>query len=248
MRFARAIRSQLTLGAILCFATLFSNISVQAATISYPNLGPLPSGISFTDISETSGTDPGPLYGPPSAFTTGLDFDPQGFVAQAVGGTGDFTDGQLNFTISGAGGINNISINEGGDYEVTSLGTAQALVRAFVYLSAAVTQVNGVNVAPINLTASQASFSDLSPPTEANGWTLGTSLNVASQLGPNQRATRIEVAIDNRLTALSQSGSMAFIAKKQFTVSVGTVPEPGTLSLVVLALGLVGTAMARRER
>ena len=40
--------------------------SAQAASISYPNQGPIPPGYTFTNIVESSGTDGVPLYGPPT--------------------------------------------------------------------------------------------------------------------------------------------------------------------------------------
>src|SRR3954452_7091132 len=83
--------------AIALAAVVFAAPSVRAAVINYGNSGDIPPGITFTNVMESSGTDPVPLYGPPSYFTTGMDFDPPSFVASATDGAGDITDGQLNF-------------------------------------------------------------------------------------------------------------------------------------------------------
>src|SRR5690349_6889205 len=96
------------LGAL--FVLVLGSVPALAATINYGNFGPVPPGVTFTNVSESSGTDPVPLYGPPTPFTTGLDFDPQNFVSSANGGTQDVTDGQLNFGITGSlvGPINSL--------------------------------------------------------------------------------------------------------------------------------------------
>ena len=66
-------------------------------------------------------------------------------------------------------------------------------------------------------------------------------MDVAGQLDPGLRATRVEVVVDNALVALSEPASLAFIAKKDFRIDVGTsripvVAEPGALLFGALAL------------
>src|SRR4051812_344278 len=72
----------------------------HAGSISYGNFGPVPPGVVFTNVTESSATDSVPLYGPPMPFATGLDFNPIGFASSATAGSSDITDGQLNFGIS----------------------------------------------------------------------------------------------------------------------------------------------------
>src|SRR5450432_337226 len=105
--------------AMLLFSTLRASTIINYGNFNIPS-----TGVSFTGVSESSGTDAVPLYGPPHTFVTGLDFDPAGFVASASGGASDITDGQLNFGmlgqvfqpgISGVG-INMLSVSESGDY------------------------------------------------------------------------------------------------------------------------------------
>jgi len=230
---------------ILAFA---ASARSYAASISYGDFGPVPPGVSFLDVTESSGTDPVPLYNAPTAFATGLLFPNVNLVAHSTDGNGDFTDGQLNFMITNAAGVQTIGVSEFGSYELSTLGAADALVRATTFIGAVVTQVNGINVAPINLTPAIASFSDETPPDESGGWSLGALMNVAAQLGPNSRATKVNVVIDNRLTALSEPGSGAFIDKKGFRLTVGIIPEPASFALAGIALcGILAAGRRRVE-
>lgn len=236
-------------------AALFSLISVAistatfAASINYGDFGPVPPGVSFLQVKESSGTDPVPLYGPPTPFSVGLDFDPATFVSESTNGGVDFTDGQLNFTIMSQAGITDVSLSENGDYSLIGIGTAGTEALAGVIMRATVTQVNGVNVAPFNLLPVSASvgFDLVNNAGLVQPWGLGLGLNVAGQLQPGQNATKIEIVIDNQLATVSEAGSGAFIAKKDFRIGVGIVPEPATFALTGIAVcGLLAGGRRRR--
>jgi hypothetical protein len=229
--------------------------ATQAASINYGNFGPVPPGISFLQVTESSGTDPVPLYGPPSPYAVGMDFDPIGFVATTAGGGADITDGQLNFTVMGMGnkGIGAISLGESGDYTVVGgPGTAATSVFAGAIIRATVTAIDNVPVAPINLTAVNGSFSDSLPGnTIVAPWSLGLFLDVGAQLGlpAGSAATKVEVVINNSLVATSEPGTVGFIAKKDFRIDivpVDAVPEPGAVALAGMAL--CGLGLAGRKR
>jgi hypothetical protein len=243
----RTTRSLSKAGAValgLALVALFSNLAV-AASINYGNFNVPPSSMAL-NVTESSGTDAVPLYGPPAPFATGLDFDPQ-FVASASGGTADLTDGQLNFTFMSPG-LNSLNLFEAGDYTVAGVGTPATRVFAAASLRATVTQINGVNVAPINLVPSNASVGFALPPNQIlQPWTLGVGLNIAGQLLPGQRATKVDIVINNQLLALSEPGSAAFIAKKEFILTGDVVPEPGTLAMAGLALCGLGAVAARKR-
>lgn len=237
--------SALLLALGLLAAVAGASRSASAAGINYGNFGPVPPGISFLQVTESSATDPVPLFGPPDPFAVGLDFDPVGFVANAGGGSADITDGQLNFSVlsSGQFGIDGIRLFEGGDYTLLGAGTAATQALAGASLRVLVTQINGADVAPINLAPVLASvgFNLIANSGIVNPWSLGVFVDIAGQLDPGLRATRVDVVIDNQLVALSERASLAFIAKKDFRISVDTgrlpqVAEPGALLFGVLAL------------
>jgi hypothetical protein len=68
--------------------------------------------------------------------------------------------------------------------------------------------------------------------------------------GPNARATKVEVVINNSLATFSEPGTLAFIAKKDFRVDIvpnpGPFPEPGSMTLAGMAM--CGLGFARRRK
>jgi hypothetical protein len=217
------------------------------------------------NVTESSGTDPVPLYGAPDPFVTGLDFDPITFVASAAGGGADITDGQLNFTVMGQKNgldvvaIESISLSEGGDYTLVGGGTAASQVLAGAILAVKVTEIDGAAVTPISLTPSNASvgFNLLANSGVVQPWSLGILVDVEAQLlsllpkKPIVGATKVEVVINNQLVAISEPASVAFIAKKDFVIGIGekpgTLPEPATFAMAGVALCGLG-AVSRRKR
>ncbi len=231
---------------------LFSSTVVNAASISYGNFGPVPPGVMFLNVTESSSTDAVPLYGPPTPFVTGLDFDPQNFGAMGAAGSGDVTNGQLNFTVM-APVVSAINLFEGGDYTLVGIGTAATQVFGGAIIHATVTQINGINVAPLALVPSFASVSYnlVANPGMVQPWSVGASVNVAAQMAllGLGNATKVEVVIDNQLIALSQSSSAAVIDKKEFIIDIDTeIPEPSTVALAGVALCGLAVNGARRRR
>jgi hypothetical protein len=249
------MRSQRFLLALaLLLALVGATRPAAAASISYGDFI-VSADLRFEDVTESSGTDPVPLYGPPAGFSLGLDFDPLGFLATASGGAQDITDGQLNFSIlsSLSEGISTLNLFEAGDYTLAGGGTSDSQAIAGAILRASVTQIDGVDIAPMSLVPVNASvgFNLAANAGVVQPWSLGLGLDVAAQLlslgfGPDQRATRLEVVIDNQLLALSEVESVSLIAKKDFRIDIGTVvPEPSAALLLIGAF-LVWPVVRRR--
>lgn len=249
------------LAVLACAAIIaVANPAARAGSINYGNFNVPPAGIMFLNVTESSGTDAVPLYGPPAPFQIGMDFDPTSFVSSSNGGSSDITDGQLNFTIMGVSspsgyvGITGFNLSEAGDYTLVGTGTVATQAFAGAIVRATITEINGLPVAPISLPPVNASvaFNLVANPGIVQPWNLGLGLPI--NLPQGQLATKVEVAIDNSLGTISESASIAFIAKKDFRVTllppdvVGDpfVPEPTSLVLLSIA-GMIGLA-AKRSR
>lgn len=252
--------------ALAMLAALISGNTIEAASINYGTFNVPSAGIMFQNVTESSGTDAVPLYGPPDPFVVGLDFDPANFVSTSSGGSADITDGQLNFTImglvnaNGAVGVSTIGLSEAGDYTLAGAGGPATSVTAGAIIRATVTQINGLAIAPINLIPVNASFSDSLPGAVVVApWSLGATLNVAAQLinlgfGPDDVATKVEIAINNALVSTSEASSVSFIAKKDFRIDltpdvVGDpfIPEPSTLMISMFFVGILPMIKRRRR-
>lgn len=231
--------------------------SARSATISYPDQGPVAPGFMFTDISESSGTDAVPLYGAPTAFATGLDFNPaaNNFSSSSAGGTSDITDGQLNFTVMGLNGlgVGSVVVSESGDYTLTGPGGATTSVYAGLAVRATIIEVNNVAVAPISVTPVSSVYSNGSPAGLVTGpWSNGTLLDVGSVLGVGQFATKVEVVINNVLATSSEPNTSAEIDKQEFTLEIipldpnNVIPEPTAVVLAGFAVCGLGLAARRR--
>ncbi len=228
--------------------------SADATSINYGDFAG--STVMYLDVTETANTpdDEAPLYGTPTLFGDKLDFDPAGFAATAADESADLTDGQLNFTLMGLPGvaIKSISFSEGGDYSL--LGNGGTVTQVFYGITVAsvkVLEVDGVALeSPVNLAPASASGGDtltgqskMSVP-----WDLGIDYDVHAALTTADvdfevGATKIKIAVNNTLGAISMTKTIAFIAKKSFMVDVETIPEPTTVLLAIF--GLLATTLGR---
>ena len=247
----------------ICCSLIFLSGSSNAQLVGYGDF--MGDAVWFRTVQEDSGTDPTPLYGAPTVFGNSLDFDPVSFNAFASGGGGiDLTDGTLAMKIEAKPdvGISHLLYNEAGDFTLLGFGGDNTLasVRAAFFVN--ILEVDGVGITPVNLNFSM----DMSPdggiyrlaeqgggPLQQGNWTGALTVDINGALADagipfDLGATLVSVTLDNTLTALSEDGTSAFIAKKDFggTSITVVVPEPG--SLLLMAFGLVGLALVRRRK
>ena len=250
--------------AALALAVCTLATAVQAATLSHGSFGPVAPGVSFLNVTESTGTlDPLPLYGVPTPFATGLDFSPNpNFKATATAGSADITDGQLNFSIFGQDGggnnvaISSINLSESGLYDLTGVGTASTQVAVGAILNVTITEIDGIAVAPILLQKNASLAKNLATsPGDDDPWSLSILIDVQAELTARNiaftvGATRADVVLNNTLTAISEAGSTAEVVKNDFAISIvpkpEVIPEPTTLALA--GLGLCGLALRRGRR
>ncbi|MEM9352672.1 MAG: PEP-CTERM sorting domain-containing protein [Planctomycetota bacterium] len=262
-RFVRRLLTPRHIGAAAALAAmLFFTADSLAAPINYGDFDDIPPGaVMYLDVTESSATDPTPLYGEPDVLVNTIDFDPLEFAAVSTGlGPLDITDGQLNFTVMtvpGAG-LDSFFFSEGGDYSLSGLGGIGTSVSASLSVRVEILEVDNEPLpAPIVLVDSDFFYNDLDlsgGPTGLKFWDLDVFMDFGPAidfLDPELGVTKAEVAIDNQLTANSQRNSGAFIAKKDFKGVPGgdldpnEIPEP--TAAVLLLTGVFGVSARRRR-
>lgn len=250
--------------AIAALIALASFQFSQAAPINYGDF--MGTTVTYVGVSEDSNSgDTPPLFGPPTVSGDSLDFNPVGFSASASGAGGnDITDGNLQFMIVAKPGyaINSVNLNEAGDTSLAGFGTDATWTSVTGTGVLNINEVDGVGISaisvPISMTFAPSGgtyglASDFGGgPGGTIAWSGGVLLNVNAALTANQipfvaGATKISINIDNTLTALSQAGTFALIAKKDFgglSVTVN-VPEPASVALCTLAAAILVTVRRR---
>lgn len=232
------------------------------------NYGDFPGAtVTYLQVTE-SNDDVVAYFGSPDVIGDTLDFDPINFGASSSGAQGaQAKDGQLNFTVMGLGqnGITTLRIQEAGDFTITALPgqTAVASVAATVNIS--ITHANGVPLpAPCVSNGRRLVFT----PTGSGGSPVGGSyaspldngtavpfaglldIDIAALLascGQAGLATKVEIALDNALTANSAGGGAAIIKKKDFGGVTITIPEPASMASFA-AMFVAAFALRRRAR
>jgi len=218
------------------------------ASITYPDL--TGSTVTYENITESSATDPVPLYGQPSISGDTLVFSPEvEFAASApkvIGNTAvnaDVTDGRLKFTVRANQGlfINTITLSEFGDYVASGLSDTQVTASGAIFASF----FNGTQQVSV-------AFDGYDPDPDTGGdspffanssgvWLAEAFLNLSEY-----ELTEVDIIINNTLTAVApNSNGAAFIAKKGFNVEVTAIPEPASMALFGVGTLLI---IARRRR
>ncbi len=223
--------------------------------------------VKYTNLWEISGTDPGTaLYNTPT-YGGGdcIEFDDLFFSAYASGASGsDSTDGTLNGKIESKPNhyIDVIQFEEYGDYDLSGFSNdAYVSVTNKMYIKVKeidfqdvedFTVVVDMVITPSDGTWSLSSSEDNpgSAPEITDDWSGILDVDVTQIIRDEGYATgfatEVDFTMENNLTALSQDGTEAFIAKKEtdgMKITTCDVPEPATIAV----LGLGGLFFRRRK-
>jgi hypothetical protein len=228
-----------------------------AAPINYLDKSDIPPGsVTFTQVTESSGTDPVPLYTEPTAVANNLVFTPGGFSSSSAGGGGDVTDGQLNFGLEAESGtaLTNVKISEGGNYTLVGSGTDVSFVYAGLFMQVTIFEVDGSLVSPIVVNVSEADdFNLVDHPGASKSWNQIANIDLLQALDDANQdyslgVTKANVVLNDTLVSISEAGSVALVTKDSFVVEMtAVVPEPTTALLAVLAFSSIGLIAGRRR-
>jgi hypothetical protein len=190
-----------------------------------------------------------------------LDFNPVGFSASATNGGVDLTDGNLSFMVRSKNGqgIFNVEVKEAGDVSLTGFGGDATFAAVTTNVFIDIVEVNGVGVDPISFqedlvfAPSGGTYGLGSDggggPLYNSGWTGTLLVDIQQELIDRNIAgiaTKVNVNIDNTLSALSQEGTFALIAKKDHGVIITTnIPEPGSVVLALFGVMVCGLGLRR---
>lgn len=235
---------------------LFAAVSIQAASINYGDF--VGSTVTYQQVTESSLTDPVPLYGAPTVAGNSLDFNPVGFGATSNGGGVDLTDGQLVMDIQAHAGqnITQINFNELGTFDLIGSGTSNSYVQVSAFFVIEIKEVNGVGITPVQdefwMTFSPDADGKYELPSNSGSgqaWSGSISIDINDMLITNglaANATKVSVNLDNKLVAQSESGSFTYIDKKDFDgFSITVIPEPS--SIFLMGFGVFGLVVLKRR-
>ncbi len=225
--------------------------TAQADIFSYGDFAG--SDFAFLNVTEGTGSVPNPLFGAPIVSGNTLLFSPLDFESASTGAGGvNITDGTLSTLIMATGslGIQQIILEESGDYSLLGSGGAGTSATAAASWFINVIEVDGVAVNPISLDASTV-FASVNLADNGSGiavvWDGAVTIDIAALLAANNivgDATKVTFNMDNTLATTSEAGTSALISKKDQGVKITVVPTPSAL----VVLGLMGITGSRRRR
>jgi hypothetical protein len=220
--------------------------------------------VSYLMVQEDSNSgDPPGLFGPASVSGDSLDFNPVGFSAHTTGLGVDQTDGQLLFMVKAKPqkAINNFNIAEFGDTTLAGIGNDHTFTSVTTSVFIDIVEINGVGVTPIKLQRELTftpSNGDFGLATDGGGgplfhtiWNGSLAVDLNQELALRNllgKVTKMNVNLDNTLTAISQVGTSALIAKKDATGVIITTNFPEPASCVLALIAMFGSLLFVRRR
>ncbi|HLA84750.1 MAG TPA: PEP-CTERM sorting domain-containing protein [Thermoguttaceae bacterium] len=249
-----ASRGPLWVGVIVCLSFIGSAAPARGDVVSYTTAA---SAVVFNfddDLVES----PSPWFGTQIASDNGLTLIPYDFRASSLGGSPliDALDGTFVVTISAKPGqsIHSVIISEKGDFDLFSAGGGTAMTQVDVKaVFDPYVKVNGswLTLPSVHMAFSQNSggpfnqngnYNVVANPGTGQDWYGRVFLNVAAAAsGPVEQ---VMLVLDNKLLAISEASTYAFIAKKRLEFEA-VVPEPSGLAL--LAAGAFAWLAWRRK-
>jgi hypothetical protein len=249
---------------------MLSALLVAAPAAAAVNYGDFTGAqVDYLQVTEdaSSAGDTEPLFGPPTVAGNSIDFDPVGFSATTSNGGIDFTDGNLKFTIMAHpfSAISTINFAEAGDTTLLGFGndTTFSAVTTRLFIDILEVDFQPVDVVSLNNVAipfapSGGTFGlgtdGGGGPLFNSGWggnvlVMVDQILIANNVPFTGGATKVSVNLDNSLSAISQPGTSAFIAKKNANGVVITVniPIPEPNACLLAAFGLAGLFIRRRR-
>jgi hypothetical protein len=256
----------------LLFLAGTASLSV-AAPINYGTF--IGNTVTYVNVTEdTNSGDTQPLFGAPTVTGDSIDFNPVGFDANSTGVGSDTTDGQLTFFVVANTdpntdfAIDSISFAEAGDTTLAGMGNNNTFTSVTADVFVNIYEVDGVGINTITIPTGLVftpSGGTYELGTDGGGgpyyhtqWSGSLLVDLTQALIDEGVAfdlgvTKISVNIDNTLTAVSQAGTFAVIAKKDFgglSVTVnqpgqGEIPEPASVALALFGMALVAVRRAR---
>jgi len=240
-------------GGLVLTVALMAAFTAESATYNYGDH--CATTVCYSNVWESSATDPIPLFGAPTISGNTLNFNPANFTAYAENGAIDHTDGQLGFDICASPGnyVDELVFSELGDYAMTSLGgSAEVDVSAF-FTVVEILEVDGEDLlSPLTVSGEMefypnpdGTFSHSTFGSVDGLWSGEISIDIEGLLATNSipfnyGATKIHIQMDNKLTALASADATAYIAKKDLQVfSVTSIPEPNSMVLIGIASSMI---------